>query len=184
MKFIFVRHGQSEGNARGIRQGSRLDYPLTKLGRQQAEEAGRMLVEQKFDVILSSPLHRAKQTAEVISKKFNIPIEIIPELHEINIGDFSGKTWDEAAAFFNSAVETFKQKERNFEFDYTKWGGETGEELLNRIRKFVDYAKNKYPDQTIVVVTHAGVLRAMHHLYKRSEERPVVHNASIHEFDL
>lgn len=184
MKFIFVRHGESEGNAQNIRQGNRLDFPLTELGRQQAKQAAEILAKDEFAVIFTSSLVRAKQTAEIISKKLKVSMEIRPEIHEINLGDFSGKTWGEIANFFHIDEKTAKQTERNFRFDYRKWGGESGEELLNRVRKFVEYAKSKYRDGAVLVVTHAGFLRAMHHLYLKSESKPPVHNVSIHEFDL
>jgi broad specificity phosphatase PhoE len=91
---IFIaRHGQNEDNANGILNGHR-DLPLTSLGRQQAKNLAIRIKEAglKFDVVYSSPLFRALETAEIVAKELGLdkPI-IIPELIERDFGVMTGK---------------------------------------------------------------------------------------------
>jgi len=68
MKIFFVRHGETDANAKKIMMGQRIDEPLNEFGRRQAEELASLLPN-SFDIIFSSPLKRTAQTAEIISKK-------------------------------------------------------------------------------------------------------------------
>lgn len=70
----FVRHGITDWNIQGIAQGSS-DVPLNETGRQQAESlANRLAAEENWDLIISSDLSRAKETAEIISRKLFLPV--------------------------------------------------------------------------------------------------------------
>ena len=70
MKLLFIRHGQTEPNRQGRMQGQEVNEPLNETGIAQVEDAVQHLP-QSIDVILSSPLKRAFQSAEIINKKFN-----------------------------------------------------------------------------------------------------------------
>ncbi|MEI6494786.1 MAG: histidine phosphatase family protein [bacterium] len=72
MKVYFVRHGESETNAGGLRLGA--ETPLTELGLKQAVDIAGRLVNLKIDKFVSSPWLRAKQTSEIVAKKINLPI--------------------------------------------------------------------------------------------------------------
>lgn len=74
MRLILVRHGESEANAKGINQGQYLDTPLTKKGVEQAKKVAKRLKEEKIDMIYSSDLIRAKQTAREINKFHDLKI--------------------------------------------------------------------------------------------------------------
>ena len=95
--FIFLRHGESIGNAEGKHQGQ-ADFELTEKGRTQARAlAERWQVEkQHFDRIVSSPLMRARETAEVISGMLNTPLEFDPLWMERDNGLLAGLLPDEA----------------------------------------------------------------------------------------
>lgn len=71
LKICLVRHGETEWNSEGILQG-KTDIPLNDLGIQQAEECADYLSQFQWDVVITSPLKRAKQTAEIINKKINV----------------------------------------------------------------------------------------------------------------
>jgi len=94
VEIFIARHGQNEDNANGILNGHR-DLPLTELGREQARQLGQGLKElgMTFDVIYSSPLSRAYETAEIVSKILGITQKptIVPELIERDFGVMSGK---------------------------------------------------------------------------------------------
>lgn len=94
--FVFLRHGESIGNAESRWQGQS-DYALTDKGRAQT----RALVERwksesvKFDLIIASPLIRAKETAEIIASALNVKVQLDPALLERNIGEMEGLTAEE-----------------------------------------------------------------------------------------
>lgn len=92
-QFVFLRHGESLGNAQSRWQGQS-DYPLTDKGRAQARAlAERWKAENaQFDLILSSPLGRAKETAEIIASSLNVCVELDPIWLERAIGEMEGLT--------------------------------------------------------------------------------------------
>ncbi len=94
--FWFLRHGESIGNAEARWQGQS-DYPLTEKGRHQAQAlAKRWRAEGvKFDLIISSPLVRAKETAEIIAEAVGARVELTSILMERHIGEMEGLTADE-----------------------------------------------------------------------------------------
>ncbi len=94
-EFVLLRHGESEGNTSGIFQG-RKDYPLSAKGRKQAEQAGRALAGYPHTTILSSPLARARETAELIAREACLPDPSISDrLIELETGMFTGRSWYE-----------------------------------------------------------------------------------------
>jgi broad specificity phosphatase PhoE len=94
--FVFLRHGESIGNAESRWQGQS-DYALTERGRAQAHALAERWKSEavKFDLVIASPLVRAKETAEIVASALNAKIEIDPILLERNIGEMEGLTVDE-----------------------------------------------------------------------------------------
>ena len=92
MKLYVVRHGQTDNNLNGIIQGIS-NTPLNDYGRKQASELKEKLNDISFDLILSSPLQRAKETAEIINNN-KTKIIIDNRLIERNTGDFEGKKYN------------------------------------------------------------------------------------------
>ncbi|HEV7391056.1 MAG TPA: histidine phosphatase family protein, partial [Burkholderiales bacterium] len=88
--FYYLRHGQTETNAHRLVAGS-LDVDLTALGREQALAAAKALTREPITQIYSSPLKRARHTAEPIAAALNVPLAIIAEIAERNWGDLEGK---------------------------------------------------------------------------------------------
>ena len=168
MKLIFVRHGETAYNRLNKRLGQ-LDEPLNEIGLKQAEELAEQ-IEDNFDVIFSSPLKRASKTAEIIANKFNKKIIFSEYLKERNFGSLAGTVWKEG-------------EKESVKYDDRPYGGESVEDVKARIDKFIKEVKKNYPDKTVLVVTHGGIIRLMHYLY-RKEEIGHIKNASIHEFDI
>ena len=96
-RFLLVRHGQSEWNATGRIQGQ-IDIALDEIGQQQAQRVAARLKREKIDAIYSSPLLRAKATAEAIAAQVNQPIQLDARLMEYDFGVMSGLTWNELTA--------------------------------------------------------------------------------------
>jgi len=146
--FYFVRHGESEGNAAHVFTGQ-TDSPLTARGRQQAEIVADELAKVKFDRIVSSDLSRTRDTAEVIAKRHRIPVETLPELREINVGDRTGTPFDEARGLPNWSDDGF-----------VSWpGGETLDQVLARTLGAIDRLTRESPGKSILIFGHGGVNR-------------------------
>ena len=94
--FVFLRHGESIGNAESRWQGQS-DYALTERGRAQARALAERWKSEgaKFDLIISSPLVRAKETAEIVASALGAKIELDPILLERNVGEMEGLTMEE-----------------------------------------------------------------------------------------
>lgn len=91
MKLLLTRHGQTDWNVAGKIQGV-TDIELNETGVKQAQETREKLLNQKIDVIISSPLKRARKTAEIIKGERDIPLIIDDGLKERCFGKFEGKT--------------------------------------------------------------------------------------------
>ena len=155
MKTIyFVRHGQSQANVDKIFAGSRLDSPLTTLGLKQAEELAARLQHMPIDSIVSSPLKRARQTAECIAQKngYRTQIRIQPLLAERDFGEATGKSWQNPK--LNEQVD-------NDDVD----GLETIEQLAERVRKLFVWFKT-LPEEHILIVGHGSLETMLYVVYK------------------
>lgn len=149
----FVRHGESEFNRDKLFAG-RSESPLTDLGRQQAEAAAANMVEQQIEpeAIVSSPLSRAYETAQIIAKRLNYPETRIisePLFAERSFGVLEGTSRDE---FFNAYSYQDIDNAPN---------AETLERLQERATKAVTYLKT-LPAQHLLVVSHSGFYRAFY----------------------
>jgi probable phosphoglycerate mutase len=145
----FVRHGQTVWNVENKICGA-TDSPLTELGIKQAVETGEKMKAMgiKADKILSSPLSRAKDTAEQISKITGIPMELEPRLFEQNFGKYestprNGKEFHEAKKQFLNRYD----------------GGESMFQLAQRIYNLLDELKEK--DGDYILVAHNGIARVV-----------------------
>ena len=148
--FYFVRHGESEGNAARVFTGQ-TDSPLTERGRHQAEAVADELASVKFDRIVSSDLSRTRDTADVIAKRHGMRDEVVPELREIDVGDRTGKTFDETRGLPNWNDDGF-----------VAWpGGETLDQVVARTLGAIERLTRESPGKTILVVGHGGVNRIL-----------------------
>ncbi|HEV8671505.1 MAG TPA: histidine phosphatase family protein [Candidatus Limnocylindria bacterium] len=148
--FYFVRHGESEANATR-RFAGRSDSPLTERGRRQAEAVAETLAGTKFDRIVATPLHRSLDTANVIAARMRMPVEIEPDLIEIDVGDKTGAAWDETRALPAWRDDGF-----------VAWPkGETLEAVLARSLRALGRLARENPGGTVLVVGHGGVTRIL-----------------------
>lgn len=99
-----VRHGETELNANGVLRGH-LDPPLNPTGRREAEAVARALQRVQPSLIVSSPLHRAFETASVISAGCGVPVEADPRLIDRDYGRFAGQAREEVERQFGSLDE-------------------------------------------------------------------------------
>ncbi len=174
MKIDFVRHGQTQLNIAGIANSQIMIDFLTDEGIRQAEETATNLTK-KYTLIFSSDITRAKQTAEIIGKKLNLPVIFDARLRERDLGSLGGKSWDEIG-------QDLKILDKKQKYDYSPLGGEDVEKVKERLLNFMDEMSLKNTDEEILVVTHGGIIRLLHHMI--NNENPItIKNASVHTFE-
>ena len=152
-QFVFLRHGESLGNAQSRWQGQS-DYPLTENGRAQA----RALTERwkseavRFDRVISSPLGRAKETAEIISSNLNLNLEFDEIWFERAIGEMEGLTADEVR----------KKPRPPYTTPYDSIGGDgEGDWALYLRAGQALHGLLKRPAGNYLIVSHGGLLNQL-----------------------
>ncbi|MBI5149088.1 histidine phosphatase family protein [Candidatus Pacearchaeota archaeon] len=153
MKLIFVRHGETEHNKGGVIQGQ-FNSKLTRRGIQQAKALARRLSKEKIDIIFSSDLSRAKDTAKAIKKYHKkIPIVYDKLLRERSYGIY------ENLHFLKYKEMRKKSKSPRYLFKPEK--GESYGDTRRRVKKFFKKIYPKYKSKTVLIVAHGGLNRAL-----------------------
>ncbi|VVB57487.1 2,3-bisphosphoglycerate-dependent phosphoglycerate mutase [uncultured archaeon] len=158
ISLCLVRHGRAGGNRAHIFNGSRRDVPLTALGRKQAKELARNWTG-KPDAILSSPMKRARSTAGYLARKYRLPVVVVPDTHEQNIGKWTGKS---AVVMCKKHPDYFFRKTNGKISHYLKKapGGETWGDILKRARRFLAFVRKTYPQKRVVLIAHGVFILA------------------------
>lgn len=152
-----VRHGRTDGNVRRILVG-RTDIPLDDLGVLQAAAVAMYFHGQpRPDVIIASPLMRAQHTAAAVSELLGIPIEIDPDIAELNFGRYEGWSW----ADLMEKEPEFSSQFSNFDLDLQWPGGERLSDFHHRVRTAFSRLAARYANHSAVVVSHGGVLGSL-----------------------
>jgi len=147
---ILVRHGQTEWN-RVERFRGQADVPLNEAGLAQAAATGRRVAaEWSPSAVYCSPLSRARQTAEAIARQFNLPVQSVPELIDIDYGKWQGLTPDEARQRWPRQIENWYLHPERVRIP----GGESLTALRQRLLQAVQSLIDRHPGQTIVIVGH------------------------------
>jgi 2,3-bisphosphoglycerate-dependent phosphoglycerate mutase len=158
-RFIVVRHGETAWNAQGRIQGH-LDSPLNEEGLAQALLVGERLGHESFDALYSSDLGRALQTAQPIADRSSRPVIRDARLRERHLGLFQGLTGVECERTYPAEYALFKSREP----DHGAPGGETVREIFQRVSNVFAHLAGEHPGQSVVVVTHGGVLDSLYRL--------------------
>jgi broad specificity phosphatase PhoE len=153
MLLIPVRHGETEWNRAGREMGH-LDSPLTETGARQSLYLARRLMRRGFDVLYTSDLGRAIQTAEIIGSVCAVEPQIEPGLRERNMGAFEGLLRSEIRERFGT--EHLEYERRGF-FAVVP-GGETVTERTQRSVRVLTAIAERHSNETVVAVTHGGFL--------------------------
>ncbi len=148
---VFLRHGESVGNAEDRFQGQ-ADFPLTDKGRAQALAlAERWAAEgRSFDLCIASPLLRASQTARIVAERLGVPIEFDPVWMELHNGGLAGLSQDEAA-------ERFPRPDFIHPYMHIGGTGESRWEVYLRAGRAVQGLLDR-PPGCYLVTAHGGIL--------------------------
>ena len=152
MKLYVVRHGQTDQNVLGLVQGD-TESDLTEKGREEAKALQELVESLNIDVVVSSPLRRALDTAKLITNNKK-EIIIDERLIERDFGLSEGKPVDEEL--------TVKYWDFSLNTDINQV--EKVQDLMFRITEFIEDMRSKYPDKKVLVVAHSAVLRGMHYI--------------------
>lgn len=175
MKIILVRHGQTDWNLKKLMQG-RTDIPLNETGITQALEVKEKLKHERIDICFSSPLSRTLTTAKIIT---NLDIIIDERLVERGVGTLEGK---DSKIYKNNNYYDFK-------LNSNKYGVERVKDLFARVSSFLEDIKEKYPDKTVLIVSHGATIRAFHYIITGYDENTnflamKIPNCSILEYEI
>ena len=150
MKLILVRHGETHWNKDGLIQGGDSDIELNDTGLEQARKLAAFLKNEPIISILSSPLHRAVATAEVIASQHQLPVEIDQGLKELKVGDLEGISISNLRTTFSRFLLQWWQDGEAMKLP----NGESLVDLQQRAWKVIEGLLEKHKDGTAVVVSH------------------------------
>ncbi|MDP1547747.1 MAG: histidine phosphatase family protein [Anaerolineales bacterium] len=155
-QITFLRHGESVGNAESRWQGQS-DFPLTERGRAQANALAERWKKEsmQFDLVISSPLERTKETAEVIASALNLRIEFDPLWLERDNGEFAGLTAHEVR-------QNFSHPDFTTPYDPVGMDGEGDWELFLRAGQALHELLKREPARYLIV-SHGGMLNQVMH---------------------
>jgi len=151
--FHLLRHGEHAVQGR-ICAGRAPGIGLSARGRSEAEAAAERLAHAGIAAIYASPLDRAQETAAIIGRRLELPVETNLELNELDFGEWTGQTFDEV-----------RKHPR-----WPEWaqhrsiscipGGETMRDVQRRVVEALIEMREQHPDDGVVVVSHGDVIRA------------------------
>lgn len=150
MNIYVIRHGQTDWNKEKIML-STTDIELNKVGIKQAEEATKIVDKLAYDLVISSPLLRTRETTEIINRNNLKPVFYDNRIVERNAGDLEKKSTNDII---------FKDY-WNYYLNLEYKNAENIKDFFLRVYDFIDEIKIKYKDKNLLIVTHNGVCRAI-----------------------
>lgn len=187
-RYVVMRHGEAENNTKEILDYKDPNVGLTEEGKKQNINAAAKIKKYGIDLIISSPVRRTKETAQIVAKELGLPEDSVIEdarISEVDTGDLQGKPIEEYRKMFKNNEEKF--------YEPTP-GGETLTEMKNRVGEFLYDIDKKYSEKNILIVTHEygawmlDSVRNGHDAQKSSEAKDkkggnYVENAEFFELD-
>ena len=176
MKLYIARHGQTVWNAENKVCGI-TDVELTEKGIMQAKLLAGEVSEKAIDVIISSPMKRAYQTAKIVSDLCNVEVLIDDRLTEQNYGIYEG---------VDRISVGFLNNKRNFAYRYP--GGESMMQVAYRVYGLLDEIKVNYAGKRVLFISHGGVCRIIHTYFEDVTNEQffnyTLENAKLKEYEL
>lgn len=179
-RFCLARHGETEWNSERRLQGQ-TDIALNAQGEEQARQLAEALRLSglKFDVVYTSSLQRALDTARPIAKTLGLKVTALPELQERHFGALQGLRIDEAARAIPDLWQVYVDRLPDHELE----GGESLNQFTKRVREVLRSLHRQHGGQTILVIAHGGVLDAIHRIASgqsiQTQRMVLVPNASL-----
>ena len=152
-RLVLARHGETDWNRVGRWQGH-ADPPLNETGRRQAAGLADRLAGNGIVAVYSSDLARARETARAVAHRLGLGVVEDPALREIDVGSWSGLTRAHVAERFPEGYARWLEGEIGHD-------GETREQLAERVVGAATTIGGRHAGETVLVVTHGGVIRAL-----------------------
>jgi broad specificity phosphatase PhoE len=146
---IIIRHGETDWNIEGRYQGQ-ADPPLNQRGFDQAYKLAEKLTKFNLDLVYSSPLQRAYQTAQIIVDHLHLPLHTDVRYSEIDQGDWQTRLRSEIEDLYPDLFRRWETEP----WEVTPPGGEHLSEVQSRVYTAIDNLIDRYPDQRVGLVTH------------------------------
>lgn len=156
MRLVLVRHAEAEESARGRCYGS-LDVGLSELGRSQCAALSGALANEVVAAVVASPRVRAVETAAAVAAPHGLQVTVDDDLRELDFGELEGRTYDEIAVDLPELYAAWMTTPTEVTFP----GGEAYADLRTRSLAAVERLRSSQEGQTVVAVTHGGVVRAV-----------------------
>lgn len=150
----FARHGETDDNARLVFQGQG-GKGLNSRGRAQARRLAERMHKARITTIVSSDLQRAEETASIVGHACDLVHSVDPDLREVHVGHWTGKSHEEIAALYPEEWSAWSAG-----LDVRRGGGETYAELATRIEKAVARVVAMDARDPILVVSHGGSIKS------------------------
>ena len=154
---IFLRHAQAENNTKRILAGRTEGVPLTKTGIEQAERIAKYLAPIDISAIYSSPIERAKHTAEIVAKNCSLDVVLDERLTEINMGKFTRMNYDDMFAKYGNIFLKFYENDPVI----SEHEVETFPNVQKRVLDLVDHVLKKHNNENVILVTHMDPIKSM-----------------------
>ena len=174
MKLYVIRHGQTEWNVAGKCQGM-TDIELNSTGKEQAKKTSEKIKNYKIDLIICSPLKRARATAEIINEVVNCIIINDERIIERNCGNLEGTTEKEWDSIIGENVDVIN----NYNLNWNGQNIEPIQDVCKRVWNLLDEIQEKYKDKNVLIVTHGGTCRAINAYFNGIGEDGYVQSAKI-----
>lgn len=171
MRIIFTRHGESEANIQGIISNRDLPHKLTPIGVCQSLTLSESLFKWKITKVITCPIIRSKETANIIAEKLNIPIIVSPALREFDCGGMEGRKDDDAWLAHQIVTRAWDEK-RDFDCRIMP----DGESFNDMKARFLPLLANIIEEKEhhlgdVLLVSHGGMLHQMLPLVMASVDR-------------
>jgi len=153
----FVRHGENPANVQRLMSYKVIDHPLTELGRKQADAVGRWFLGRALAAVYTSPLRRARETADAIAQATGAPLIERDELRELNVGDLDGRGDAAGWALHDGVVARWRTGDQDARFP----GGESYREVYDRVAGIVRQAIALHPSEDVALVGHGGIFTSV-----------------------
>lgn len=156
-QLYLIRHSEVEERYHKVFGGCRIDMALSDLGKQQAVALADWLDDTQLDAVYASPMLRVQQTMAPLLERRGMTPTILPDLREIDFGDWTGHTWDGVQA--NFGISAFDWLEV---LDTTGIAnGESAQHLVARVKPCLIQVLNESPHRKVAIVCHGGIIRVI-----------------------
>lgn len=154
-----MRHGEAENNTRSILSSfpETTTYPLTELGKKEVSKTAQFLAAIGADALVSSPMQRTKETAEIISRATGLPIQFDDRLREADFGIFNERYKEELFEKYPTSESRISAGKDD--------GVESFIDIRGRLTSFLDDMKEKYGGKKVILVSHGDPLEQLHGIF-------------------